>query len=88
MSQQETWILKADAKNKTYKIVGTVYRESDSRTLYYGITTQEDISHQLKTPLTSITILIDNIIDNPDMDKETRREFAKDIKFVSKTKQN
>lgn len=39
-----------------------------------------DISHQLKTPLTSITILIDNIIDNPDMDKETRSEFAKDIK--------
>lgn len=39
-----------------------------------------DISHQLKTPLTSITILIDNIIDNPDMDGETRSEFAKDIK--------
>ena len=39
-----------------------------------------DISHQLKTPLTSITILIDNIIDNPDMDKGTRNEFAKDIK--------
>ena len=31
----------ADAKNKTYKIVGTVYRESDTPTLYYGITTQE-----------------------------------------------
>ena len=39
-----------------------------------------DISHQLKTPLTSITILIDNIIENKDMDETTRTEFAKDIK--------
>lgn len=39
-----------------------------------------DISHQLKTPLTSILIMLDNIIDNPDMDKETRDEFIKDIK--------
>ncbi len=27
-----------------------------------------DISHQLKTPLTSIIIMLDNIIDNPNMD--------------------
>ena len=39
LAENEEYI--ADAKNKTYKIVGTVYRESDSRTLYYGITTQE-----------------------------------------------
>ena len=26
-----------------------------------------DISHQLKTPLTSIRIMIDNIYDNPDI---------------------
>lgn len=31
-----------------------------------------DISHQLKTPLTSISILLDNILDNPDMDNETK----------------
>ena len=31
-----------------------------------------DISHQLKTPLTSIMISLDNIIDNPDMDSQTR----------------
>ena len=40
----------------------------------------EDISHQLKTPLTSITIMLDNIIDNPNMDQETRSEFIKDVK--------
>lgn len=39
----------------------------------------EDISHQLKTPLTSINIMLDNILDNPDMDFETRNEFIKDI---------
>ena len=39
-----------------------------------------DISHQLKTPLTSITIMIDNILENPEMNKETRIEFVKDIK--------
>lgn len=39
-----------------------------------------DISHQLKTPLTSVTILVDNIIENPDMEEQTRIEFAKDIK--------
>lgn len=40
----------------------------------------EDISHQLKTPLTSINILIDNIIDNPDMDKELEEKFLRRIK--------
>ena len=39
-----------------------------------------NVSHELKTPLTSITIMIDNILDNPEMDKETRIEFVKDIK--------
>lgn len=40
----------------------------------------QDISHQLKTPLTSIHILIDNTIDNPDMDPITRDKFIKEIK--------
>lgn len=39
-----------------------------------------DISHQLKTPLTSITIIIDNILDNPDMDEKTRKKFLINIK--------
>ena len=38
-----------------------------------------DISHQLKTPLTSIRIMIDNIYDNPDMDEETTMDFIKSI---------
>lgn len=39
-----------------------------------------DISHQLKTPLTSILIMLDNIIDDEDMDSKTRQDFIKDIK--------
>lgn len=40
----------------------------------------QDISHQLKTPLTSINILLDNIIDDEEMDVETRKNFIKQIK--------
>lgn len=38
-----------------------------------------DISHQLKTPITSIRILLDNICTNPDMDESTRKEFLHEI---------
>ena len=38
-----------------------------------------EISHQLKTPLTSILILLDNILDNPNMEEETRRDFIHDV---------
>lgn len=40
----------------------------------------EDISHQLKTPLTSINIMLDNIIDDVDMDEMVRRDFINNIK--------
>lgn len=39
-----------------------------------------DISHQLKTPLTSIMIMLDNITDNEDMPPEVRTEFLNDIR--------
>ena len=38
-----------------------------------------DISHQLKTPLTSIRIMLDNIKDDPDMEKEVREDFLREI---------
>lgn len=38
-----------------------------------------DISHQLKTPLTSIRIMLDNILENPEMEREVREDFLKDI---------
>ena len=40
----------------------------------------EDISHQIKTPLTSILVMLDNLIDDPDMDPEVRLDFIMDIK--------
>lgn len=40
----------------------------------------QDISHQLKTPLTSINIMLDNIIDDPDMEVGVREKFVRNIK--------
>lgn len=40
----------------------------------------QDISHQLKTPLTSINIMLDNISDDPNMSVEVREEFIRHIK--------
>lgn len=40
----------------------------------------QDISHQLKTPLTSINIMLDNISDDPNMKVEVREEFIRHIK--------
>ncbi|WP_164508008.1 sensor histidine kinase [Lapidilactobacillus wuchangensis] len=39
-----------------------------------------DISHQIKTPITSIEILIDNILDNPEMPLAVRADFLQRIK--------
>ena len=39
----------------------------------------EDISHQLKTPLTSIGIMLDNIIDDSNMDANVRNDFINEI---------
>lgn len=38
-----------------------------------------DISHQIKTPITSIRIMLDNIKENPQMDEATKNEFINDI---------
>ena len=40
----------------------------------------EDISHQLKTPLTSIRIMLENIMDDPEMDLATSEYFLQQIK--------
>lgn len=44
-----------------------------------------DISHQLKTPLTSIIVMVENILDDDDMPLEIRREFLNDIKHNTST---
>lgn len=42
-----------------------------------------DISHQLKTPLTSVMIMADNLLDDEDMPEDIRREFLRDIRRSS-----
>lgn len=39
-----------------------------------------DISHQLKTPLTSVLIMLDAMLDDPDIDEDTRKDFLQSIK--------
>ena len=65
-----------------YKVT-VMLRENASNTLKDKINLKralEDISHQLKTPLTSILIILDNLIDNPEMEYQTRVEFLHDLK--------
>ena len=69
-------------KNELYKITimlkeQTENLKKDKINLKDSIS---DISHQLKTALTSISILLDNIIENPNMDKKTKDEFLYSIR--------
>ncbi len=38
-----------------------------------------NISHQLKTPMTSMTILLDNLAENEEMDRITRHRFLSEV---------
>ena len=78
ISEDELSIL----KNEIYKTTVTLREAADNSNadklnLKKSL---EDISHQLKTPLTSILIMLDNIIDDPEMDAEVREEFIRSIK--------
>ena len=78
MSEDELSIL----KNEIYKTT-IMLKESAENSLKDKLELKDslsDISHQLKTPLTSILIILDNLLDNPDMDKNVREDFIRDIK--------
>ena len=68
-------------RNELYKITIMLKEETeksklDKENLKISI---QDISHQLKTPLTSIGVMLDNIRDNPNMDEKVRQKFIYEI---------
>ena len=64
-------------KNSLYKIMVYMKEQADSARIKKVMLAQSvsDISQQLKTPLTSTQILLDNLNDNPDMEYATRKKF-------------
>lgn len=77
-SEDELSILKNEIYKTTVMLKETAENSKKDRENLK--TSLEDISHQLKTPLTSILVMLDDLIDDPNMDKETREDFIRDIK--------
>ncbi len=78
ISEDELSILKNEIYKTTIMLKEAVLNSNqDKLNLKKSL---EDISHQLKTPITSILVILDNLIDNEDMDIETRNDFIRDIK--------
>lgn len=68
-------------KNQLYKITRFLKEESDHAKEKKTALAESvaDISHQLKTPLTSASILLDNLNENEQMPPETRRRFLREV---------
>lgn len=68
-------------KNELYKITVMLKETADNSVASKEALSKSvsDISHQLKTPLTSILILLDNLNESDNMDNDTRRDFLKEI---------
>lgn len=68
-------------KNEIYKITINLKEtaENNKITKENLATSIADVSHQIKTPLTSINILLENIADNPKMPEETKTKFLNEI---------
>ncbi len=68
-------------KDSLYKITVMLKEDSESKRLQNEaiLNSVANISHQLKTPLTSIQILLDNIIESTDMNEDTRKKFTLEI---------
>lgn len=69
-------------KNELYKITIMLKEvaensQKDKTTLKDSLL---DISHQIKTPITSILIMLDNILSDENMPEDIKKDFIKDIK--------
>lgn len=71
----------SDLRNELYKITVMLKEQAeqlskDKKQLENSIS---DISHQLKTPLTSISVMIDILKDNPNVPEEKKQEFLFEV---------
>ena len=69
-------------KNELYKITIKLKEvaensQKDKTTLKDSLS---DISHQIKTPITSILIMLDNILSDENVPEDIKKDFIKDIK--------
>lgn len=69
-------------RNELYKITimlkeQALKEKSDKEAIQNSVS---DISHQIKTPLTSISIMLDNIAENKDMEQDTKDKFVYEIR--------
>lgn len=69
-------------KNELYKITIMLKEvaensQKDKTTLKDSLS---DISHQIKTPITSTLIMLDNILSDENMPEDIKKDFIKDIK--------
>jgi signal transduction histidine kinase len=68
-------------KNELYKVMillkeAAVQSQNQKKAMADAMS---DISHQLKTPMTSLTILLDNLSEAENMDTATRRSFLSEM---------
>ncbi len=67
--------------NELYKIMVLLREAADSnqKARQQLETALADISHQLRTPLTSMQVMVDNIYDDPEMPIDVRQDFLRSI---------
>ena len=74
-------------RNEIYKTTITLREQAErtARDKHELKDSLSDISHQLKTPLTSMIIMLDQIIDDKEMPEDIRQEFLCDIRTGANT---
>lgn len=78
MTEDELSMLKTEIYKTTVMLKEAAIRsQKDKMDLKDALS---DISHQMKTPLTSILVILDNLIDDPEMEPEVRQDFIRDVK--------
>ena len=68
-------------KNELYKLMIAIREQAGAEKAGKSALAEavENISHQLKTPLTSVVVLADNILEDEEMPVEVRRRFMQEI---------